>query len=128
MSEAKQTRVLIVVFDALRPEFVTREQTPNLYSFAKGGVRYTNSRSTFPTETRVNQSAVTTGCYPSKHGIVANKFVLDELGADRVLNTGDDLQLEPAFEHLSGRLLDVPTLGERLPMRRSARERPAAVG
>ena len=114
MSGATQTRVLIVVLDALRPEFVTPGLMPNLHGFVSGGVHYLNSRSTFPTETRVNQSAVTTGCYPSKHGIVANRFVLDELGPDSTLNTGDDLQLEPAFEQLSGRLLDVPTLGERL--------------
>ena len=114
MADSNHTRVLIVVLDALRPEFVTRELMPNLHRFASGGVRYVNSRSTFPTETRVNQSAVTTGCYPSRHGIVANKFVLDDLGDARTLNTGDDIQLEPVFEQLSGKLFDIPTLGERL--------------
>ncbi len=107
-------RVLITVFDALRPEFLTPELMPNLHGFANGGVTYVNSRSTFPTETRVNQSAVTTGCYPTRHGIVANKFVLDEGGPARILNSGDDIQLEAAFEQLEGRLFDVPTLGERL--------------
>ena len=53
-------RFLIVVLDALRPEFVTPELMPNLHAFAQAGVRFANSRSTFPTETRVNQSAVTT--------------------------------------------------------------------
>lgn len=81
MSETSRQRILIVVFDALRPEFVTPEVMPNLHSFGSEGVHYVNSRSTFPTETRVNQSAVITGCYPHKHGIVANKFVLDEGGA-----------------------------------------------
>lgn len=114
MTGDNRHRILIVVFDALRPEFVTPELTPNLHSFSKGGVRYVNSHSTFPTETRVNQSAVITGCYPSRHGIVANKFVLDDLGAAQILNTGDDLVLEPAFKQLSGKLFDVPTLGERL--------------
>lgn len=114
MTRANRHRVLIVVFDALRPEFVTPELTPNLHRFASEGIRYANSRSTFPTETRVNQSAVITGCYPSRHGIVANKFVLDDEGEPRTVNTGDDLELEPVFEQLSGRLLDVPTLGERL--------------
>jgi arylsulfatase A-like enzyme len=114
MTRANQHRVLIVVFDALRPEFVTPELTPNLHRFASEGIRYANSRSTFPTETRVNQSAVITGCYPSRHGIVANKFVLNDGGEPRTVNTGDDLELEPVFEQLSGRLLDVPTLGERL--------------
>ena len=114
MTGANRQRVLIVVFDALRPEFVTPELMPNLHRFASGGVRYVNAHSTFPTETRVNQSAVVTGCYPSRHGIVANKFVLEEWGARRTLNTGDDHELEAAFTQSSGRLFDVPTLGERL--------------
>ncbi len=114
MSETSRQRILIVVFDALRPEFVTPELMPNLHKFASEGVHYVNARSTFPTETRVNQSAVITGCYPHKHGIVANKFVLDEGGQSCTLNSGDDLELEAAFKQLPGRLLEVPTLGERL--------------
>jgi arylsulfatase A-like enzyme len=110
----KRQRVLIVIFDALRPEFVTPELMPNLHGFAQNGVCYVNSHSTYPTETRVNQSAVITGCYPSRHGIVANKFVLNEGGPAQLLNSGDDIQLESAFKQLDGRLLDVPTLGERL--------------
>ncbi len=114
MNETSRQRILIVVLDALRPEFVTPEAMPNLHKFASEGVHYVNARSTFPTETRVNQSAVITGCYPQKHGIVANKFVLDEGGQSCVLNSGDDLQLEAALKQLPGRLFDVPTLGERL--------------
>ncbi|MEM7743826.1 MAG: alkaline phosphatase family protein, partial [Pseudomonadota bacterium] len=104
-------KVLICVFDALRPEFVTPDLMPVLCGFAAGGVRYVNSRSTYPTETRVNQSAVTTGCLPRRHGIVGNAFVAPEL-ADGVLNTGDDAALSAAFAR--GRVLEVPTLGQRL--------------
>ena len=68
------TKILIIVFDALRPEFLRPDLMPNLHGFAQHGVRFTNSRSTYPTETRVNQSAVLTGCTPRKHGIVANRF------------------------------------------------------
>ena len=78
MNNAPDQRFLIVVLDALRPEFVTPELMPNLHGFAARGVRFANSRSTFPTETRVNQSAVTTGCYPARHGVVANRFPLPE--------------------------------------------------
>jgi len=111
---AKRQRVLIVVFDALRPEFVKPGLMPNLHAFASGGVRYVNSRSTFPTETRVNQSAVITGCYPARHGIVANKFVLADGVSNQILNSGDDSELEVAFRQSPGRLIEVPTLGERL--------------
>lgn len=106
------TRALVVVFDALRPEFVTPALMPNLHRFAAGGVRYLNARSTFPTETRVNQSAVVTGCRPVSHGVVGNRFVAPELAGDRLINTGDDRQLAAAFA--AGPVLCAPSLGERL--------------
>lgn len=114
MSKMAGTRALIIVFDALRPEFVTPELMPNLHAFAARGVRYLNSRSTFPSETRVNQSAVTTGCYPRRHGVVANNFVIGDGSAPIVLNTGDDVAFEQALEAMTAPLLEVPTLGQRL--------------
>jgi len=112
MNGEQGKRFLIVVLDALRPEFVTPELMPNLHGFAGRGVRFANSRSTFPTETRVNQSAVTTGCYPARHGVVANRFPLPEAAPGSVLNSGDDVAFEDTLKRLSGDLLMVPTLGE----------------
>jgi arylsulfatase A-like enzyme len=112
MNGEQDKRFLIVVLDALRPEFVTPGLMPNLHGFAQAGVRFANSRSTFPTETRVNQSAVTTGCYPARHGVVANRFPLPEASPGAVLNSGDDVAFEATLKRLSGDLLGVPTLGE----------------
>jgi len=107
-----ERRFLIVVLDALRPEFVTPELMPNLTAFAAGGMRFASSRSTFPTETRVNQSAVTTGCYPRRHGVVANRFPLPDAAPGTVVNTGQDEVFEAALKGLGGPLLGVPSLGE----------------
>lgn len=112
MRTGREPRFLIVVFDALRPEFVTPELMPNLHGFAERGVRFANARSTFPTETRVNQSAVTTGCYPHRHGVVANRFPLPEAAPGEVLNSGDDLAFEVTLKRMPGRLIGVPTLDE----------------
>lgn len=114
MAGGAEPRVLIVVFDALRPEFVTPELMPNLHGFASEGVRYANSRSNFPSETRVNQSAVTTGCYPRRHGVVANRFVVPDGGTDRVLDTGDDIAFEKTLNAMTESLLGVPTIAQRL--------------
>ena len=112
MPDARTKRVLVVVFDALKPQFVTPEAMPTLSAFAERGVRCTNSHSTFFTETRVNQSAVTSGCMAYQHGLVANQFVAPDVSPDRVLNTGDDTQLEPAFARAGGKLIGVTTLGQ----------------
>ena len=114
MTEARTKRVLVVVFDAMKPEFVTSALMPALHGFASRGVMCTNSHSTFFTETRVNQSTVTSGCMAYQHGLVGNKFVASDASPDRVLNTGDDIQLEQAFERVGGKLLDVKTLGQYL--------------
>ncbi len=108
------TQVLVVVFDALRPEFFCPDLMPNLCAFAADGVRYENSRSTFPTETRVNQSAVLTGCYPRKHGIVGNKFPDKRILPGRVIDTGINDEIAEAFAKAPGGLIQMPTLGERL--------------
>jgi phosphonoacetate hydrolase len=112
MSDEQGKRFLIVVLDALRPEFVTPDLMPNLHRFAANGVRFANSHSTFPTETRVNQSAVTTGCYPTHHGVVANRFPLPEAAPGSVLDSGKDVEFEATLKQLPGDLLMVPTLGE----------------
>ena len=107
-----QRRVLIVAFDALRPDMVTPALMPKLSAFAAEGVRFTHSRATFPTETRVNQAALVTGCYPTRHGIVGNKF-LDPIAApDKLFATGDETQIAELDRRLDGKLVDVPVLGE----------------
>lgn len=111
---ASRSRVLIVVFDALRPDMVSAQSMPNLHAFAQRGAYFTASRSSFPTETRVNQSALITGCYPQRHGVVGNRFFDASASPDALLNTGDEDALRRASEQLGGGILSVPSLGEML--------------
>ncbi len=108
------SKVLIVVFDALRPEFVRPDLMPNLCALSERGTRFVNSRSTYPTETRVNQTAVLTGCMPRKHGIVGNRFPEPEIAPGEVVNTGADAEIAKAFAQAPGGLIQMPTMGERL--------------
>lgn len=107
-----ERRVLIVAFDALRPDMVTPDLMPNLTRFAAEGVRFANNRSTYPTETRVNQTALITGASPSRHGIVGNQFLDLEASPDRLFNTGDETQLSAGDRRLNGRLVDTPVMSE----------------
>ncbi len=107
-------RVLILAFDALRPDMVTPALMPNLCAFAKSGVFFPHSRATFPTETRVNQTALVTGCYPERHGIVGNRFLDSVASPGRLFNTGDETELCEGDRRLGGKLVDVPVLGELL--------------
>ena len=109
-----RNRVLIVSFDALRPDMVTPELMPNLCHFASEGAHFPEARSSFPTETRVNQTALVTGCYPERHGIVGNRFQDAVASPGKLFNTGDETQLAEGDRRLGGKLVDVPVLGELL--------------
>ena len=71
----RDIRFLIVAFDGLRPDMVDADLMPNLSTFRRQGANCTDNRAVFPTETRVNQSSLVTGCHPARHGMVANKFM-----------------------------------------------------
>ncbi|MGB0553179.1 MAG: alkaline phosphatase family protein, partial [Alphaproteobacteria bacterium] len=107
-----KSRVLIVSFDALRPDMVTPDLMPNLCKFVSESAHFPEARSTFPTETRVNQTAMITGCYPERHGIVGNRFQDADASPGRLFNTGDETQLAEGDKRLGGKLVDVPVLGE----------------
>ena len=67
-------RVVVVVFDGLRPDLVSDDLTPNLAKFARGGVHYAQARTVFPSLTRVCAASLATGAPPATHGVIGNSF------------------------------------------------------
>lgn len=109
-----ETRVLIVVVDGLRPEFVNPETMPNLNALAESGVRGMDHHAVFPTVTRVNGPSIFTGTYPGGHGLLGNSVYLPEVERERVLSSGDAADLRLIESRTGGHLLTAPTLGELL--------------
>lgn len=106
------SKVVVVVWDACRPDFITPLETPTLAQLAAAGVQYTHASTVFPSETRVATASFATGAYPQVHGITANRIYRPDVDPAAPLNTGvreDLLRIEAAA---SGRLLDAPTLGQ----------------
>ena len=103
-------RFLIVVFDSLRPDSLSANQTPNLYEFCRGGAVFSKSRAVFPTLTRVNKVSLVTGATPSNHGVLFNMFYDPAVFQDRIVDIGDmdDVLAADAGGH---RLITAPTLG-----------------
>ncbi len=71
--------VILMVWDGLRPDFVTKRDTPNLYDLAHDGTRFDRHHSMYPTLTMVNAAALATGAAPGVNGIVANTMYLAPL-------------------------------------------------
>src|SRR5215469_11305128 len=64
--------VVIVVWDGMRPDFVSEQNTPVLWKLAQRGVTFRNHHSVYPSATIVNGTALNTGVYPEHSGILAN--------------------------------------------------------
>ena len=77
--------VILMVWDGLRPDFVTERDTPNLFRMAREGVRFDHHHSIFPTLTMVNATALATGAPPGINGLEGNAFYLSEAEAPPVV-------------------------------------------
>jgi len=106
-------RILIIVVDGLRPDYVTREAMPRLVRLGERGIVFTAHHSVVPTVTRVNGSSLVTGAYPETHGVLGNTIYIPSVTRAHVLDTGKREDLEEV-ERAEGRLLTAPTLGETL--------------
>ncbi|HEX3419870.1 MAG TPA: alkaline phosphatase family protein, partial [Candidatus Udaeobacter sp.] len=64
--------VVIVVWDGMRPDYVTEQSTPTLWKLAREGITFRNHHSAYPSATMVNGTTIVTGVYPGNSGIIAN--------------------------------------------------------
>ena len=106
-------RTILVVFDALRPDFITPELMPHLWALRQRGILATTHHAAFPSKTRVQSATIATGCYPGRHGLVDNELHIPALETNPV-NTGAVDNLRAIDRATDGQLLTAPSLGERL--------------
>ncbi len=110
----KAAKVVVVVFDGLRPDMVTPERMPRLASFSARSLWFREARSVFPSMTRVATTSVATGAPPAVHGIVGNAFLYPEVTPDFVLDTSRAEDLVLAEQRLGRALPTAETFADRL--------------
>jgi len=108
------TRILVVVLDGCRPDYFSSELMPRCYWEAQGGIIGTAHHAALPSVTRVNAATMVTGCYPTRHGLMANTIYVPELNQSSGLSTGSRKNMLDAAKVWGGRLLTAPTLSELL--------------
>ena len=106
--------VLVLVVDGLRPDSITAEVTPTLFRLRAEGVDLVNSHAVFPTVTRVNAAAIATGTQPGTNGLVGNQMFVPAVDDRRAFDTGDHRNFLALDRATGGRVLQAPTLAERL--------------
>jgi len=107
-------RILLVVFDALRPDMTTPELMPNLHRFRSFGTTLADARAVLPTDTRANVASVVTGAYPGRHGVMGNAWFDPALHSNDPFSTINAAEVERADGVLGGKLFQAPTLGQLL--------------
>ena len=104
----------MLVVDGLRPDSITVEDTPTLFRLRAEGVDLVNSHAVFPTVTRVNAAAIATGTQPGTNGLVGNQMFVPAVDARRAFDTGNYRNFLTLDQATGGRVLQAPTLAERL--------------
>jgi predicted AlkP superfamily pyrophosphatase or phosphodiesterase len=104
--------VVVVVWDGMRPDFVTAQYTPALDELAKRGTFFKNHHSSYVTSTEVNGTALGTGVYPDHSGILANVQYRPELSWLWSFGTESLDAIRRGDLLWDGHYLGVPTVAE----------------
>jgi len=116
---------VLIVWDGMRPDFVSPELTPTLHALRESGVWFANHHSVYPTSTEVNGTVFATGVFPRRSGITANKEYRREIDPLKLIGMEALAAVRRGDELTGGKYIRVPTLAERV---RAEGGRTAVVG
>ena len=114
LSAGKAEHVVVIVWDGMRPDFISKEHTPALYQLAQDGVMFRNHHAVYPSSTEVNGAAIATGAYPQHSGIIANREYRPTIDSQRFIDTQDKDAIHKGDEISHGHYLLCPTIAETL--------------
>ena len=104
--------VVVVVWDGMRPDFVTEQNTPTLWKLGREGTIFRNHHSAYPSATMVNGTAMVTGVYPGKSGIIANHVYRPDIDPHRAIDVELPAVVTKGDEVSGGKYIAVPTIAE----------------
>jgi predicted AlkP superfamily pyrophosphatase or phosphodiesterase len=107
-----ERHVVIVVWDGMRPDFVSEKNTPALWKLSHDGVTFRNHHAVYPSATMVNGTVLVTGVYPGKSGIIANHVYRPEIDFNHTIDVEVPAVVKKGDELSGGKYLSVPTIAE----------------
>src|SRR5689334_11929358 len=111
-AQTNRHRVVVVVWDGMRPDFVTEQNCPTLYQLARKGVTFAHHHSVYPSATEVNGTAISTGAYPAHDGIVGNHEYRPEIDLLKEVRTESPATAQKGDKLTHGHYVRLPTLAE----------------
>jgi arylsulfatase A-like enzyme len=103
---------LVLVLDGMRPDSITVGETPNLWRLREEGVNFLNGHSVFPTVTRVNATAIGSGAYPDRNGILGNTIYIRQVDPNHAFGNDDHKNLLRLDAATNGGMVLAKALGE----------------
>ena len=107
-----ERHVVVVVWDGMRPDFVSQENTPALWKLANEGVVFRNHHAVYPSATNVNGTAIATGAYPGHSRLIANHDYRPEIDSRKSLDVEIPKVVEKGDELSGGKYISTPTIAE----------------
>lgn len=107
-----ERHVVVVVWDGMRPDFVTEQNTPTLWKLAREGITFRNHHAVYPSATMVNGTAIVTGIYPGKSGIIANHVYRPDIDPHHSIDVELPAVVKKGDEVSGGKYILVPTIAE----------------
>ena len=111
-SPAPHRRIVVVVWDGMRPDFVSPETTPHLWALAREGVFFASHHPVYPSSTEVNGVALATGAYPAHSTVLGNKEYRPGIDPENLVGIELPAVVSRGDAVSGGRYLAVATLAE----------------
>jgi len=104
--------VVLVIWDGMRPDFVSQRYSPTLYRLVERGVFFANHHSVYLSATEVNGTAISTGAYPAHDGIIGNSEFRLRIDPHKPIHTETLADVRKGDELTGGHYIRLPTLAE----------------
>jgi arylsulfatase A-like enzyme len=104
--------IVLIVWDGMRPDFVSEEFTPTLWKLSQEGVVFRNHHAVYPSSTNVNGAALATGVYPNHSGLIANHEYRPEIDRKKSIDVEIPAVVRKGDELSGGKYLTAPTIAE----------------
>jgi arylsulfatase A-like enzyme len=112
LAAGKASHVVLVVWDGMRPDFVSEATTPTLFAQARDGVTFLHHHPVYPSMTEVNAVALATGVYPQQSGLIGNSEFRPAYDALKPVATDSLATVRQGDELTGNHYLAFPTVAE----------------
>ncbi len=112
LASGQQRYVVLIVWDGMRPDFISEQNTPALFELARRGVMFGNHHAVFLSSTEVNGTAISTGAYPAHDGIIGNNEYRPEIDPLKPIHTESSDAVRKGDQVTHGHYIRLPTIAE----------------